>query len=115
MLYSMKSQFDDINIIPTDILTTKELAYSIEETGWFKEKELIDNDNIFKALFLFNLRAIIDPRDAFLGRVIYYKKKGAWIAEVPYTFSGPGIKYKDKYKLLLLRKKDRLRVIPTLH
>ena len=106
----MKSQFDEIDIVPTDVLNSKDLAYSITEIGWFKEKDLHKVDKTARALMMFNVNAIVNPEKLLEGGVIYMCKKGAWIVEVPYDFKGPGIKFKHKYKLFLMRRKNKVNV-----
>ena len=108
----MKSQFDEIDIVSTDVLFNKELAYSIKGIGWFNEKDLHKIEKTARALMMFNVNAIVNPEKLLEGGVVYMCKKGAWLVEVPYCFMAPGIKFKHKYELFLMRKKNKLNVLP---
>ena len=108
----MKSQFDEIDIVPTDVLYLKDLAYSITGTGWFSEKDLHKIEKTARALMLFNVNAIVNTEKLLEGKVLYICKKGVWLVEVPYDFKGTGIKFKHKYELFLMRKKNKLNVSP---
>ncbi len=111
----MKSQFDEIDIVPTDVLYNKDLTYSIKGTYWFNEKDLHQIDKTARALMTLNVTAIVNPEKLLEGGVIYMCKKGAWLVEVPYNFMGPGIKFKHKYELFLMRRKNKLSALPRIN